>query len=379
MEFASFQKLAEVKKDKKFAASAVAALQALKRDFPDSEQAAKAELLIARLQQDLSPEEALGSLMAIKPTDPNYASARVEIAQLQFQKWTKLKADKSRAAAAASETQAAVDTLLAAKGASADQKLRGYLIGLQVAFETVPVDDKRAAALLTAASPAGDALSPQSPLAAEFHYRRLQMAQKAGDRTAMNGAAAWIAANGAGSPYEIPALVIVAREADDAVTGAADGNRQELQKEAAEIYGRLAALIGESPAAIAGVKNALAVNSKLAHYDESLGRWREAAARLDKIVAALPTDKKYLRRAGIAHFQAGEFAPALEHFRKLLGGVSSGSEEWLEAKYYQLACLSKTDRASAVKVWKQFKLLFPEVKSVTWNEKFAALESDLGK
>src|SRR5204863_9895175 len=35
MEFASFQKLAEVKKDKKFAASAVAALQALKRDFPD--------------------------------------------------------------------------------------------------------------------------------------------------------------------------------------------------------------------------------------------------------------------------------------------------------------------------------------------------------
>jgi hypothetical protein len=377
MEFASFQKLAETKKEKKYAASAVAALQTLKRDFPDSEQAGKAELLIARLQQDLSPEEALASLTAIMPTEPNYAAARLEIAQLQFQKWTKLKGDKTRAPAAAEETFAAVDILLAAKGASADQKLRGCLIGLQVVFDTVPVNEKRAASLLETATPAGEALPAQSPLAAEFHYRRLQFAQKTGDKTAMNKAAAWIAANSAGSPYEMPALVIVARQADDAVAATSDANRKDLQTEAADIYTRLAALVGESPEAIAGVKNALAVNSKLAHYDELLGRWPEAAARLDKIVAALPSDKKYLRRAGIAHFQAGEFAPSLEQWRKLLGGVESGSEEWLEAKYYQLACLAKTDHPTAVKVWKQFKLLFPQVKSPTWKDKFAALEADL--
>jgi len=171
----------------------------------------------------------------------------------------------------------------------------------------------------------------------------------------------------------------VARQADDAVAGATDANRKDLQIEAAEIYTRLAALVGESSEAIAGVKNALAVNSKLAHYDESLGHWQQAAARLDRIVAALPSDKKYLRRAGLAHFQAGEYAPSLEQWRKLLGGVESGSEEWLEAKYHQLACLAKTDRPNAVKVWKQFKLLFPQVKSPTWKDKFAALEADLGK
>ncbi len=379
MEFASFQKLAETKKEKKYAASAVAALQALKRDFPDSEQAGKAELLIARLQQDLSPEEALASLAAIKPTEPNYPAARLEIAQLQFQKWTKLKGDKARAPAAAEEALAAVDALLATKGGSADQKLRGCLIGLQIVFDTAPVNEKRAASLLEAATPAGEALPAQSPLAAEFYYRRLQFAQKTGDKTAMNKAAAWIAANGAGSPYETPALVIVARQADDAVAAATDANRKDLQAEAADIYTRLAALVGESPEAIAGVKNALAVNSKLAHYDEALGRWQEAAARLDKIVAAMPSDKKYLRRAGIAHFQAGEFAPSLEQWRKLLGGVESGSEEWLEAKYHQLACLAKTDRPSAVKVWKQFKLLFPQIKSPAWKNKFAALEADLGE
>ncbi|MCE9527761.1 MAG: hypothetical protein K8R36_17095 [Planctomycetales bacterium] len=379
MEFACFQKLTETKKEKKYAASAVAALKALKRDFPDSEQAAKAELLIARLQQDLSPEEALASLLAIKPTDPNYASARLEIAQLQVQKWSKVKGDKSQAPAAAKDALAAVETLLAAKGASADQKLRGALIGLQVVFETAPVDEKRAAAWLEAATSAGEGLPAKSPLAAEFHYRRLQLAQKTGDKTAMNKAAAWIAANSAGSPYEMPALVIVARQADDSVAAATDGNRKELQEEAADVYSRLAALVGESPEAIKGVKNALAVNSKLAHYDEVLGRWKEAAARLDKIVVAMPSDKKYLRRSGIAHFQAGEFAPALEQWRKLLGGVEGGSDEWFEAKYHQLACLAKTDRPSAVKVWKQFKLLFPQVKSAAWKDRFATLDADLGK
>lgn len=379
MEFASYQKLAELKKEKKYSASAVAALQALQRDFPDSEQAGKAELLIARLQQDLSPEEALASLSAIKPTEPNYAPARLEIAQLQFQKWTKVKGDKFAALAAAEKAFAAVDTVLAARGASADQKLRACLIGLQIAFDTTPVNEKRAAAYLEAATPTGEALTPQSPLAAEFHYRRLQFAQKTDDKTALNKAAAWIAANSAGSPYELPALVIVARQADDSVAAATADNRQVLQEEAAEIYSRLAALLGDSPEAIAGVKNALAVNSKLAHYDELLGHWKKAAARLDKIVAALPSDKKYLRRAGIAHFQAGEFAPSLELWRKLLGGVESGSDEWLEAKYHQLACLEKTDRASAVKVWKQFKLLFPQVKSATWKDRFAALEAELEK
>lgn len=379
MEFASFQKLAELKKEKKYAASAMAALQALQRDFPDSEQAGKAELLIARLQQDFSPEEALASLAAIKPTEPNYVPARLEIAQLQFQKWTKVKGEKTGALAAADKAFAAVDTVLAARGASADQKLRACLIGLQIVFDTTPVNEKRAATYLEAATPAGEALTPQSPLAAEFHYRRLQFAQKTGDKTALNKAAAWIAANNAGSPYELPALVIVARQADNAVAAATADNRQVLQEEAAEIYSRLAALLGDSPEAIAGVKNALAVNSKLAHYDELLGHWKEAAARLDKIVAALPSDKKYLRRAGIAHFQAGEFAPSLKLWRKLLGGVETGSDEWLEAKYHQLACLAKTDRASAVKVWKQFKLLFPQVKSATWKDKFAALEADLGK
>ena len=130
---------------------------------------------------------------------------------------------------------------------------------------------------------------------------------------------------------------------------------------AAKVYGRLASLLGDSPEAIASVKNALAVNSRLAHYEEELGNWQQAGERLGKIVAAFPSDRKYLRRAGLAHFQAKQFDTALVEWRKLLAGLDSGTNDWFEAKYYQLACLEQTDRATAQKVAKQFALLFPNV------------------
>jgi hypothetical protein len=81
-----------------------------------------------------------------------------------------------------------------------------------------------------------------------------------------------------------------------------------------------------------------------------------------------------LRRAGVACVRAGRHAEALDHWRKLLAGVASGSDQWLEAKYYQLVCLQKTDPPAAAKVWKQFKLLYPEVKSEAWSTKFMELE-----
>jgi len=76
-------------------------------------------------------------------------------------------------------------------------------------------------------------------------------------------------------------------------------------------------------------------------------------------------------------YHAGRYAEALDHWRMLLAGLESGSDDWLEAKYYQLACLEKTDRANAAKVLEQFQVLFPEIKSATWRPKFAELENSL--
>jgi tetratricopeptide (TPR) repeat protein len=121
----------------------------------------------------------------------------------------------------------------------------------------------------------------------------------------------------------------------------------------------------------------LTANSRLAGYWEEERRWPEAAERLERLVAALPNDKSYLRRAARAWFQADKYAEAMPHWRKLLSGLPSGSEDWLEAKYHQLACLQQLAPEDAKQAWQQFKLLYPDVQSDAWRDKFAALGKQL--
>lgn len=363
--------------DKKFVTPAIAALQNLKQDFPSSEQAGRADLLITRLRAShSSPEEAIRELAKVPESDPNFVSAQYEICQLQYQLWTKAKADPGKAAPVAAEVLKTSDRFLSGTTKEGDweRRLRATLLAVDVLSAESPPNQQRIAALLREAAPAAENVASSNPASIEYQYRRLQLAQKSGDQETVNTAAQWIATNGSGSPYELPALVISARAADADVESASGADRPARQQEAARIYARLVDLLGDSPTVLATSKNALAASSKLAHYDEQLGRWPQAADRLQRLVEALPSDRRFLRRAGLATFQVGRHEESLDHWRKLLAGTSSGSDDWLEAKYYQIECLLKTDRESADKVWKQFKLLFPEVKSAEWQPKFAELE-----
>ena len=63
---------------------------------------------------------------------------------------------------------------------------------------------------------------------------------------------------------------------------------------------------------------------------------------------------------------AGELADAA-------GGLEAGSDEWFEAKYFQILCLRETDPEAARKTLKQFQLLYPEVRSAAWQSKFRTL------
>ena len=364
-------------RDKKFVTPAIAALQNLKQDFPASEQAGRTDLLITRLRQShSSPEEAIRELAALPSGDPNYVSAQYEICQLKYQLWAKVKADPKQAAPLAADVIKAAETFLAGADRDGDweRRLKATLLAVDALSADAAANQSRIAGLLRDAASAAENVAASNPAAVEYQYRKLQLAQKSGDQAAVNEAAQWIATHGGGSPYELPALVITARAADATAESASEADRALRQEEAARIYARLVELLGDSPTVLATSKNALAASSKLAQYDEALGRWPQAADRLQRLTEALPSDRRFLRRAGLATFQTGRHADSLEHWRKLLTGLSSGSDEWLEAKYHQLSCLLKTDRPAADKVWKQFKLLFPEVKSDAWKDRFAELE-----
>ena len=330
-------------------------------------------------QSHASPEEAIRELAAIKPNESSYASAQYEIAQLQYQLWSKSKDDEAKTEPLAKDLLKTVERLLniTDKEADPDQRVKTALLAIAVLQSAAKPDDSRTASLLSRVTSAAERLDPKNPAAIEFQYRRLQLAQKSGDEATLKLAAAVIAQHGAGSAYELPALVVTAKAADQSVASATAADRPARLAEAARIYHRLIALLGDSAATFKTNKNAFAAASKLTQYDEELGHWPEAAERLNRLLEAAPSDRRLLRRAGLANVQAGRYTEALPHWRALVSGLSSGTEDWLEAKYYQLLCLEKTDRAASEKTYKQFKVLFPDVKSAAWRDKFAELEKNV--
>jgi tetratricopeptide (TPR) repeat protein len=367
-------------KDKRQTAAAITALHAFKQEYPTSDEAQRVDLLITRLRHTSGDAtEAIRELVAIQPGNASYLSAQYELCQLRYQLWSKAKSEPAKAEPLGADLLKTVDRFLAMSDKANDneRRLKAALLAVDVLQSAPSVDQARVTALLTSVANAVNHLDAKNPAVIEYQYRRLQLAQRTGDVSALKQAAAWIADHGTGTQYELPGLVIVAREADAAVASAVASDRAAKAAEAAKIYTRLVALLGDSPAVLGSNKNALAATSKLAQYDEELKRWPQAAERLQRLVEAAPKDRRLLRRAALATFQAGQYSQSLSYWRTLLSGLENGSDEWLEAKYFQLACLEMTNRPTAEKVLKQLKVLFPDIKSAAWREKFAELESRL--
>jgi len=363
---------------------AVAALEGILRDYPKAAQSAKAQSLLERLKPELAtPEEKAKRLLAIPAGDARYVDAQFELCQLHHARWQAARPDERAADEAADDLIATARRFLQTTTSESDfeRRLRVSLLALEV----LSADESSAASdaqfFLTSGNAAAEKLSPTHRSLPELHYRGLVLAQRTGDEAAIQSESNWIAKNAAGTPYELPALMHQAKGIDQIVNRGFDGMGSEkvdrVRAAGEETYARLVELLGDSPEQLKTSKNALAASSRHAWYLENHRKWPAAAGRLEKLLAALPNDRGYLRRAAIAQTKSGKPAIALDHWRKLLTGHKSGSDAWLEAKYFQIECLLATDRPAAVKVWKQFQLLYPTVESETWGPKFAEISKRL--
>ena len=95
------------------------------------------------------------------------------------------------------------------------------------------------------------------------------------------------------------------------------------------------------------------------------------------MLAAFPKDRDYLQRAAKAQFELRNYERSLAHWSTLIRGLTAGEDDWYEAKYHQIACLTKTDKPTAGKVYRQFKLLYPELGGNAWRGKFEEIGRSL--
>jgi tetratricopeptide (TPR) repeat protein len=241
-----------------------------------------------------------------------------------------------------------------------------------VALNGPAKDDDAAAKFLDMARRSADDRT-DTRLMAEYHYRALQLATRRNNDSERRSHADWIVQRAEGSAFELPALVIVAKGIDDQVKGSGRADRQLLEN-GQQVYERLVERFGDDPETLRNTKNAQVAVSRLAFYAEELEEHATAARLLTQLLAAYPADAGYLRRAGLATYRAGEFAAALDYWRKLAAGLPDRSDEWFEAKYYQLASLAQVDRAKAREALAQFRLLYPQLGPPAWRGKFVELQ-----
>jgi len=377
MVFASYYAL--VPKESRFALSAIDALETIKRDFPNSDRAKEADKYLGNLRQRAgSLEDAIETLEAIGPDESNYVAARYDLCRLYHQQWSKTKDPGEKRRWANKVTDGAESySRIARNDSNEERKLRCQLWAADVVINSTPLDAKRAASFLDKAEALLPGVPAGSSAVIEYHYRRLQMAQRENDEAAALKEADWLATNAAGSVYEISALVILAKDVQQALSSAAPSDRRALVEKAADIYRRLARAVGQTPKVIAEVKNAQVANARLAEYELELGNYRPAADCAERLLTAFPDDRNYLRVAGLSEYHLGDYDKAIERWRTLVLGLKKNSPEWHEAKYYQLASLLHLDKPAAEKAYQQFQLLYPSVTVEPWTSDPEGLRTKL--
>jgi tetratricopeptide (TPR) repeat protein len=185
--------------------------------------------------------------------------------------------------------------------------------------------------------------------------------------------AQWLIEHAADTAYELPALIVAARAAEQRLEQSPPAELAAARQAVYRIYRRLVARLGTSVTTLQNDQNARVALSRSADYAMQLEQYQDAADRWDLLLEAFPSDRNYLRNSGICHFRASQYPLSLARWRLLLAGVPGGTDLWYEAKYHQILCLVETEPETARKVLQQFQLLDPELGSPPWRSRFQTL------
>ncbi len=359
----------------RFVTLATDALKRLEQHYPEHAYAQRGRYELNKLLEKTDPQRMVQQLSAVASTDPQYPLARYDLCLLLHRMWSQQKDNPSAGLAQLEALRAAAEVYLQQVTTNTDamRKLTVSLLAADAALHQQPPQREIAHAMLTAAGPHAAQLPETNPRVLEYHFRLLEVAAAEGNSAARQQQAQWLVEHARGSAYEQPALVIMANALDQDIREAAGDGVAALNQQAYDLYRRLLDVLTTSDQSLAGSKNAQIAASRLSHYAQQTGQAAEAARILEQLLQVAPRDRRYLQRAATAHALAGQHDLALKHWRTLLSGLASGSEDWYEAKYHQLQSLSQIDKDQARKVFEQLQLLHPDLGGERWQGKFTEL------
>lgn len=373
MQAVALEKLAE--KEPARVDEAVSALQAFSALYPEHPNASLVDFEVRKLK---GKPVTLSVLEAHQPGGPNFAKMVLAALQHHGQAWRDARSKGRNGAEEAENVRKVIDIFrsLPKPARSAEGELALVLAESALEAESDPA---LARAILDRARSQAKALSADDPRVLAYHRARLRLAQGLKDASSIQAEAVWMRehASGVEGTADKSMLISLAQLADSAVEKADAGERPGRLSEAVEAYSRLVSALGTSPETLRKDRNAFVALARLAGYESESGLAAQAADHYDAVLAAYPRDAKYLRLAGLAHYQAGQFKQALSCWDTLVAGLPDGSGPWFEAKYYQLSSLAKTDPSQARRALSQFQVLYPSLGTGRWPSLFRQLGQTL--
>jgi TolA-binding protein len=359
MAFVAYYELG--KTDKSYYDAALSALERIVAEMPESETGKKARDALPKLRAlASSPQDALAAWKMVPAGDPKFDAAQREIAKLYGRMFTEAEDAQARERIRA-EANVFVSATLESK-ASPDTRLAAALLGGRLAATAAKPDWAAVASMLDRAAGSLATAPASSSEVREWHALRMNAAAKTDDAARARQEAEWISTNAAGTPQERIALVL---QAQNAAKWNVSADRLD------EIYDRIAS--SATPDELAEDKNARAAHYRLAVKAQQSGDLEDAERRLALLLRAQPDELNYLLLQARVLFAREKYVAARELALKVLRGLSAKDDRWWEAKYLQVASLAQTDPPGAEKVYRQFRLLYPEIPDSEMRERFETL------
>ena len=140
-------------------------------------------------------------------------------------------------------------------------------------------------------------------------------------------------------------------------------------------FDRLVQLTGSSAKDLQNSANARVAYSRLAELNRMAGKNEEAIRMFLKLNEALPNQVAYIKNLAITHVAAKQYEQAVLILKRVIAGVTPGSDSWFEAKLLLAECLHSTDQTEdARKLIRQTIRLGGDMPA-DWQARFEALKN----
>jgi len=347
-------------------------LQRLKNEHLGHPLGVKAKTLLARLEKvSLDTASQITRLDQMSSQDSGYAASRYELCLLLHRRWQEIGPTRVAASDYANRLERQTNDLMNLTGITSQQKARACLLVADVTLNSREKKPAMADQYLARADVLFDSLDEQSrsALLPEYHFRRYQWARVASPADAEEYAS-WLASNADGSPFQLPGLISLAREFE---TTSEDTNDQAMNQKGYELYLKIANLQNVFDDGVEIQGNTGIVLQKLGQYAERTNQHSTALKCYRRLIASSPNNREFLFGGGRSAVVTADFEFGLECWRPLAQGLPKGSDQWLEAKYYQIQCLRATDIEAARKVLSQFHAIYPDPGTSEFGKKLKNL------